>query len=51
MGTSPGGGDASERVLEGNRRVRETHKAVDVLERELHGIGGRVQVKQEGGGQ
>ena len=43
-----GGGDASERVLEGNRRVREAQKAVEVLERELQGMGG-VQVKQEGG--
>ena len=49
MGTSPGGGHAGERVLEGNRRVREAQKAVEVLERELQGMGGRVQVKQEGG--
>ena len=44
-----GGGGASERVLEGNRRVREAQNAVEVLERELHGMGGGVQVKQEGG--
>ena len=44
-----GGGGASERVLEGNRRVREAQKAVEVLERELQGMGGGVQVKQEGG--
>ena len=45
-----GGRNASERVLEGNRRVREAQKAVEVLERELQGMGGGVQVKQEGGG-
>ena len=44
-----GGGHAGERVLEGNRRVREAQKAVEVLERELQGMGGGVQVKQEGG--
>ena len=44
-----GGGHAGERVLEGNRRVREAQKAVEVLERELQGMGGEVQVKQEGG--
>ena len=44
-----GGGHASERVFEGNRRVREAQKAVEVLERELQGMGGGVQVKQEGG--
>ena len=44
-------GNASERVLEGNRQVREAQKAVGVLERELQGMGGGVQVKQEGGGQ
>ena len=44
-----GGGGASERVLEGNRRVREAQKALEVLERELQGMGGGVQVKQEGG--
>ena len=44
-----GGGHASERVFEGNWRVREARKAVVVLERELHGMGGGVQVKQEGG--
>ena len=49
MGTSPGGGHAGETVLEGNRRVREAQKAVEVLERELQGMGGEVQVKQEGG--
>ena len=49
VGTSPGGGHAGERVLEGNRRVREAQKAVEVLERELQGMGGAVQVKQEGG--
>ena len=43
------GGHAGERVLEGNRRVREAQKAVKVLERELQGMGGEVQVKQEGG--
>ena len=31
MGTSLGGGTAGERVLEGNRRVREAQKAVEVL--------------------
>ena len=43
MGTSPGGGGgghASERIFQGNRRVREAQKAVEVLERELHGMGG-----------
>ena len=51
MGTSPGGGGAraGERVYEGNRRVREAQQAVEVLERELQGMGGGVQVKQEGG--
>ena len=49
MGTSPRGGHTGERVLEGNRRVREAQKAVEVLERELQGMGGEVQVKQEGG--
>ena len=50
MGTSPGGGGhASERVFEGNRRVRKAQKAVEVLERELQGMGGGVQVKQERG--
>ena len=49
MGTSPGGGHAGERVLEGNRRVREAQKAVEVLERELQRMGGGMQVKQEGG--
>ena len=52
MGTSPGGGGgghAGERVLEGNRRVREAQKAVEVLERELQGMGGGVHVKQEEG--
>ena len=44
-----GEGHASERVFEGNRRVREAQKAVEVLERELQGMGGGVQVKQEGG--
>ena len=44
-----GGGHASERVFEGNRRVREAQKAVEVLERELQGMGGGMQVKQEGG--
>ena len=44
-----GGGNASERVLEGNRRVTEAQKAVEVLEREMQGMGGGVQVKQEGG--
>ena len=48
-GDITGGGHAGERVLEGNRRVREAQKAVEVLERELHGMGGGVQVKQEGG--
>ena len=43
------GGNASERVLEGNQRVRVAQKAVEVLERELQGMGGGVQVKQEGG--
>ena len=50
MGTYRGG-DASERVLEENLRVREAQKAVEVLERELQGMGGGVQVKHEGGGQ
>ena len=49
VGTSPGGGHASERVFEGSRRVREAQKAVEVLERDLQGMGGGVQVKQEGG--
>ena len=48
-GDITGGGHAGERVLEGNRRVREAQKAVEVLERELQGMGGEVQVKQEGG--
>ena len=48
MGTSPGGGHAGERVLEGNQRVREAQKAVEVLERELQGMGGGVQVKHKG---
>ena len=48
-GDLTGGGHASERVFEGNRRVREAQKAVEVLERELQGMGGGVQVKQEGG--
>ena len=47
-GDITGGGHAGERVLEGNRRVREAQKAVEVLERELQGMGGEVQVKQEG---
>ena len=38
--TGGGGGHAGERVLEGNRRVREAQKAVEVLERELQGMGG-----------
>ena len=48
-GDITGGGHAGERVLKGNRRVREAQKAVEVLERELQGMGGEVQVKQEGG--
>ena len=48
-GDITGGGHAGERVLEGNRRVGEAQKAVEVLERELQGMGGGVQVKQEGG--
>ena len=47
-GDITGRGHAGERVLEGNRRVREAQKAVEVLERELQGMGGGVQVKQEG---
>ena len=39
-GDITGGGHAGERVLEGNRRVREAQKAVEVLERELQGMGG-----------
>ena len=46
--TGGGGGHASERDFEGNRRVRKAQKAVEVLERELQGMGGGVQVKQEG---
>ena len=38
--TGGGGGGGSERVFEGNRRVREAQKAVEVLERELQGMGG-----------
>ena len=48
-GDITGVGHAGERVLEGNRRVREAQKAVEVLERELQGMAGEVQVKQEGG--
>ena len=48
-GDLTGGGHASERVFEGNRRVREAQKAVEVLEGGLQGMGGGVQVKQEGG--
>ena len=49
VGTSPGGGGAGGRVLEGNRRVRESQKVVEVLQRELQGMGWELQVKQEGG--
>ena len=48
-GDLTGGGHAGERVLEGNWRGREAQKAVEVLERELQGVGGGVQVKHEGG--
>ena len=45
------GGHASERVFEGNRRVREAQKPVEDLEKKLQGMGGGgVQVKQERGG-
>ena len=49
-GDLTGGGNASERVLEGNRRVREAQKAVEVHEKELQGMGGGWQVAARGGG-
>ena len=46
-----GGGGVSQRVFEGNRRVTEAQKAVEVLERVLQGMGGGGSGETGRGGQ